>query len=129
MAMKGLHALLQALPSSHTAPLALTGLEHVPVAGSQVPALWHESLAELALAGLEHVPVALSQVPALWHWSGAEQVTGLVPAQAPFWQESLWVQASPSLQAEPLALAGLEHVPVAVSQVPALWHWSEALQV
>src|SRR5947207_1635284 len=48
--------------------------------------------------------------------------------QAPAWQESLWVQASPSLQALPLGLVGLEQVPLAGSHVPATWHWSRAAQ-
>src|SRR3989442_1398430 len=41
---------------------------------------------------------------------------------------SVWVQALLSLQALPFALAGLEDAPVVVSQVPATWHWSEAVQ-
>jgi hypothetical protein len=44
-------------------------------------------------------------------------------------QESAVVQALPSSHEEPSALAGLEHVPVLVSQVPAEWHWSDAVQV
>ena len=48
--------------------------------------------------------------------------------QEPFWHVSPLVQASPSLQAAPFVLAGLEQVPVAGSQVPATWHWSEAVQ-
>ena len=36
------------------------------------------------------------------------------------------MQALPSLQVEPLSFVGFEHVPVAVSQVPASWHWSSA---
>lgn len=44
--------------------------------------------------------------------------------QTPAWHVSFWVQASPSLHGEPLALAGLEHTPVAGLQVPASWHWS-----
>jgi hypothetical protein len=39
----------------------------------------------LALAGLEHVPLAGSQVPALWHWSDAVQTFG-VPVHTPDWQ-------------------------------------------
>src|SRR5205814_19761 len=70
-----------------------------------------------------------SHVPATWHWSEAVQVTGLLPTQLPPWQVSLCVQALPSLQAVPLAAAGLEHSPVAGSHVPASWHWSEAVQV
>src|SRR5258705_469962 len=50
-------------------------------------------------------------------------MTGLVPTQAPAWQVSDWVQASPSVQALPLGLVGFEQVPVAASQVPAAWQW------
>jgi hypothetical protein len=57
------------------------------------------------------------------------QTTGLPPTHTPDWQVSVWVQALPSLQAVPSALDGLEHVPVAGSQVPATWHWSEAVQM
>jgi hypothetical protein len=39
------------------------------------------------------------------------------------------VQALPSLQAAPFALAGFEQFPLVASQVPALWHWSDATQV
>src|SRR2546428_8556493 len=53
---------------------------------------------------------------------------GLVPVQAPLWQVSVCVQALPSLHAVPLLAFGLEHWPVAVLQVPATWHWSEAVQ-
>jgi hypothetical protein len=45
-------------------------------------------------------------------------VTGFAPAQAPDWQVSVWVQAFPSLQLVPFGLAGFEHWPVPVSQVP-----------
>jgi hypothetical protein len=40
----------------------------------------------------------------------------------PDWHVSVWVQALPSEQELPLAFAGLEHAPVVVSHVPALWH-------
>ena len=83
----------------------------------------------LALAGLEHWPDVVSQEPTLWHWSDAVQVTGLAPVHVPDWQASVWVQALPSLHDVPFALAGLEHWPVAESQVPASWHWSDAEQV
>src|SRR5438034_1268517 len=56
-------------------------------------------------------------------------MTGLLPVQTPLWQLSVCVQALPSLQALPLAFAGFEHVPVAGLQVPAAWHWSEAVQM
>src|SRR5207245_1666913 len=145
------------LPSSHVVPSGLAGLEQLPVAGSHVPASWHWSSAvhttELppvqvpawqvsvwvqaspsvhavpsALAGVEQWPVAGSQVPASWHWSWAVQTTGFVPVQLPPWQASVWVQASPSLQAAPLGLAGFEHWPVAGSQAPTSWHSSWAVQ-
>src|SRR5437879_3587963 len=48
--------------------------------------------------------------------------------QAPAWQVSVCVQASPSVQALPPVLFGLEQVPLAGSQVPATWHWSRAVQ-
>src|SRR5205823_1283625 len=73
-------------------------------------------------------PLTASQVPALWHWSEAVQVTGVPAVQAPCWQVSPWVQALPSLQAEPSALAWLEQVPVVGSQTPT-WHGSEPAQV
>src|SRR5439155_513788 len=141
----------------HVVASARAGLEQVPVVGSQEPAAWHWSAAEqttglaptqappwqvsvrgpacralqevaLAEAGLEQVPVGGLQLPAAWHWSEAEQTTGLAPTQAPPWQVSVRVQTVPSLQAVPLALAGLEQVPVMGLQLPAAWHWSEAAQ-
>src|SRR5439155_1562395 len=138
-------------------PLLAFGLEHWPVAVLQVPATWHwseavqttglvpvqvplwqvsvcvqgltseERVAGLGF-GLEQWPVAVSQGAATWHWSEAVQTTGLEPVQVPLWQVSVWVQALPSLHAVPLLAFGLEHWPVVVSQVPATWHWSEAVQ-
>jgi hypothetical protein len=90
---------------------------------------WQESLCVHALpslqalpfafAGFEQVPELGLQLPAVWHWSLALQVTGFVPAQAPFWQVSVCVQAFPSLHDVPLAATGFEHVPVLGLQVPA----------
>ncbi len=140
---------VQALPSLQAVPLLAFGLEHRPVAVLQVPAVWHwsEAVQTTGLApvqvplwqvsvwvqalpslhavpllafGLEHWPVAVSQVPATWHWSSAVQTTGFEPVQVPPWQVSVCVQRSPSLQAAPLPFGGLEHRPVAGSQVPAL---------
>src|SRR5207249_6719656 len=148
---------VQALPSLQALPLAFAGFEHVPAAGLQLPTTWHWSEAvqttgllpvqtplwqvsvcvqalpslqvlPLVFAGFEHVPVVGEQVPAVWHWSKAVQTTGLLPVQTPLWQVSVWVQALPSLQVLPLAFAGFEHVPVVGEQVPAVWHWSEAVQ-
>ena len=87
---------VQALPSSQALPSGFAGFEHEPVAGSQVPASWHES--------------------------AAAQVTGFMPEQVPPWQVSVWVQALPSSQVAPSGLAGFEHSPVAGSQLPMVWH-------
>jgi hypothetical protein len=57
-----------------------------------------------------------------WQLSLAVQTTRFEPTHVPAWQVSVCVQALPSLQAVPLALAGLEHMPVAGSHVPGLWH-------
>jgi len=92
---------VQALPSSQGAPVGLAGLLHDPVAGLQVPAVWH--------------------------WSEGVHTTGFEPTQAPAWQVSVSVQLLPSLQGAPLGLAGLLQAPVALLQVPAVWHWSEAV--
>ena len=46
-------------------------------------------------------------------------MTASLPVQAPFWQVSVWVQASPSLQKAPFRLGGSEHVPVTGLQMPA----------
>src|SRR6185503_15288536 len=81
-----------------------------------------------AAAGFEHTPVPMSQIPATWHWSSAVQTTGAPLVQGPDWQLSLCVQAFPSLQAVPSAAGGFEHTPVPVSQSPATWHWSSAVQ-
>src|SRR5207244_1899277 len=129
------------------------GLLQVPVAGSQVPAVWHVSSAvqttgfaptqapaaqasvcvqalpssqplPSGLAGLLQPPVAGLQTPAVWHWSAAVHTTGFPPTQAPASQESVRVQGLPSSQRAPLSLAGLLQPPVAGLQTPAVWHWS-----
>src|SRR5207245_10110195 len=82
----------------------------------------------LVCAGFEQGPVPGVQVPPVSHWSEAVQTTGVLPLHTPLWQVSVCVQALPSLQVLPLAFAGFEHVPVAGLQVPAVWHWSEAVQ-
>jgi len=148
-------AVVHALPSLQAVPLATGGFEQAPVSGLQVPAVWHWSGAGQTTAvpwqpppwqlsavvqalpslqavpfgagGFEQAPVAGSQVPARWHWSDAGHVTA-VPAQTPAWHVSPVVHALPSLQAVPLAATGLGQVPVAGSQVPATWHWSDAGQ-
>src|SRR5206468_3848376 len=147
---------VQALPSSHRAPLGLAGLLQAPVAGSQVPAVWHwlaavhttglaptqapaaqvsvcvQALASshgapLSLAGLLQTPVAGLQAPAVWHWSAAVHTTGLAPTQAPAAQVSVCVQALPSSHGAPLGLAGLlERTSVGLGET-AGWHGAAAV--
>jgi hypothetical protein len=88
-----------------------------------VQALLSEQAVPSGLAGLEHSPVAGSQVPASWHWSEAVQVTGSSPTQVPSWQVSVLVQALPSLQAVPFGLGCFSHSPVVGLQTPTV-HWS-----
>src|SRR3989454_515672 len=131
-------------------------LPYPPLSRSHVPATWHWSRAvqvtgllptQLPLwqvsvcvqglpsvhgvpfvaVGLEQLPVAGLHVPATWHWSRTVQVTGVLPTQLPLWQGTVCVQALPSVQGVPSALAGLLQAPVTGSQVPAVWHWSEAV--
>src|SRR5947199_269476 len=147
---------VQALPSSHGAPLSLAGLLQTRVAGLQAPTGWHWSAAvhvtglaptqmpaaqasvcvqalpsshgaPSSLAGLLQTPDAGLQTPAVWHWSAAVHTTGFAPTQAPAAQVSVCVQASPSSQGVPSSCAGSEQVPVAGLHVPAAWHWSEGV--
>src|SRR5207249_1669732 len=147
---------VHASPSSQRAPLSLAGLLQAPVAGSQVPAVWHWlaavhttgfaptqapawqvslcvhalaslQLVPLGLAGLLQTPVAGLQAPAVWHWSAAVHATGLAPTQVPARQVSVCAQALPSSHGVPLGLAGLLQTPVAGLQPPAVWHWSAAV--
>ena len=78
--------------------------------------------------GFEQTPVVVSQTPATWHWSDAVQTFAVPPVQAPAWQASPVVQALLSLQVVPFGAVGFEQVPSAGLQVPATWHWSDAVQ-
>src|SRR5206468_729296 len=111
----------QRVPSGSAVPPVHTPAWHVSAVVHALPSL---HAVPSGLAGLEHVPVAGSHVPASWHWSWAVQVTGLLPVQVPLSHVSLWVQAFPSVHAVPSAFVGFEHIPVAGSHVPASWHWS-----
>src|SRR5207249_3635517 len=146
---------VQALPSSHGAPLSLAGLLQPPEAGLQTPAVWHWSAAvhttglaptqapaaqvsvrvqaspsshgaPSSLAGLVQTPVAGLQAAAVWHWLAAVHATGLAATQAAAEQVSVRVQALPSSHGAPSSLAGLVQPPVAGLQTPAVWHWSVA---
>src|SRR5206468_12605846 len=92
---------VQALPSSHGAPLSLAGLLQTPDAGLQAPTAWH--------------------------WSAAVHTTGLAPTQAPAAQVSVCVQALPSSHGAPLGLAGLlERTSVGLGET-AGWHGAAAV--
>jgi hypothetical protein len=54
--------------------------------------------------------------------------TGFSPRHVPERQRSVRVQALPSLQTLPFALAGFVHAPVAMSQAPGRWQSSDAVQ-
>lgn len=43
--MTALQIPAEQLPALHDVPSAFFGLEHVPLAGSQAPTVWHSSLA------------------------------------------------------------------------------------
>jgi hypothetical protein len=136
----------------------LAGFEQTPVPVLHVPAVWHWSdavhvtgfdpvqvpdwhvsvcvhafpsahVVPSALAGFEQTPVPVLHVPAVWHWSDAVHVTGFAPVHVPDWHVSVCVHAFPSVHVVPFALAGFEQTPVPVLHVPAVWHWSEAVQV
>jgi hypothetical protein len=108
-----------------------TGLlpTHTPAEHESVCVHLSPSSHEPVRTGLLHLPVWVSQVPALWHWSLGVHETALPPTHAPDWHVSDWVQALPSLQTVPSVLLGLEQAPVLLSHVPTSWHWSLALQV
>ena len=113
-------------------------LQDTPVPAVHTPA-WQdlgvqESLLQLvpfAEVGYEHWPVLGVQVApvVVWHSGGELQATGDAPVHTPDWQVSTVVQAFPSSQPEVSGFAGFVQTPVVVLQVPALWHWSEAVQV
>jgi len=92
---------VQALPSSHAAPLVRVGLEQRPVLGSQVPAAWHWSL-------------AAQVTPTQWS----------TPAQTPAVQTSPAVFGLPSLHTEPFGWTVPLHT-LAADPV----HWSFTVHV
>jgi len=72
------------------------------------PSLPEEILIEypVKLFSARHQPTAVG------HGVGPAPDSGLVPVQVPAWQESVGVQALPSLQVKPSAWVGFEHKPV-----------------
>ena len=90
-------------PASHASPVvqASSSLQEVP----------------FALGATEQAPSDGLQTPTVQSPS-AGQLFGLAPAQEPDWQESVWVQALPSLQEVPFASAVDTQSPVSWSQLP-----------
>jgi hypothetical protein len=68
-----------------------------------VQALSSVQLEPSVLTGSEHAPDDGLQVPTSWHEFEAVHVTGFVPVQVPDWQVSTCVQALSSLQVLPVA--------------------------
>jgi hypothetical protein len=68
--------------------------------------------------GLEHWPVCGSQVPALWHSSCAVQVTAVPPTHEPLSQTDPCVQSWPSSHNAP-SLPGSEQNVAHTSEVPS----------
>jgi hypothetical protein len=104
----------------------VTGLDPVHVPLWQLSASVHAfpslQLVPFAAVGFEQAPVAGLQVPAVWHSSSAVQVTALDPVHVPLSHESVCVHALSSLQLVPFAAPGLEQAPVLALHVPATWH-------
>jgi hypothetical protein len=95
---------------------------HVSVWVQAFPSL-HGAVLLVCVQPLEgSQPSSVHGLPSLQ--SGAGPLT-----HAPPWQVSPCVHALLSLQLVPFGLAGFEQTPVCASQVPATWHWSEAVQV
>src|SRR5438876_1181443 len=122
------------LGSHVSRPLQKTSSSQTTGCPVQLPLLQVSSVVHLLLSSqgavlglLTHSPVPGSQLSSV-QTLPSSQFGGGPPTQLPFWQASSVVQALPSLQAVPLGFAGFEHLPVAGSQVPAVWHWSEAAQ-
>jgi hypothetical protein len=103
-----------------------------PLPGTQAPLVQASATVQLfpslqlvpsAFLGLLQVPVNGSHTPAPKHCEASGQVTGLAPVHTPATQVSTAVHRLASLQVVPFGLVGVEHWPVAGSQVPAVWHW------
>src|SRR5262245_51225070 len=75
----------------------------------------------LAFTGDEHIPVAGSQVPASWQASRGAHVVALPAVQVPPWQVSACVQPLPSLQAAPLER--VPQMPSTVAPAVTLQAW------
>ena len=110
-AVHGLESLqTSGVPGVHTPPW------HISAPLQALPSL---QLVPSDTGGFEQVPVAGSQVPALWQASWAVQTTPGPGIQTPLVHWSFCVHGLPSSHAVPSETGGFEQVPVAGSQVPA----------
>ncbi|MEP6652283.1 MAG: hypothetical protein ABJA82_02935 [Myxococcales bacterium] len=95
---------LHGFVSAHDVPAAFATGAGQPVAGTHAPTVWHPSApAHVSGVPATHVPVALHVSVPLHRFVSAHDV--------------------------PAAAFGLEQVPVLVSQTPAVWQASRAVQV
>jgi hypothetical protein len=95
----------------------------------EIETQWSVVVAHPGMGALgEQRPLVGSQVPAVWQESLAVHVTGLDPAHAPPWHAYAWLHLLVPRHAVPLAAVGFEHVPVPGSQMPTTWQPSLALQ-
>jgi hypothetical protein len=82
-----------------------------------------------AALGFEQIPVAGLQVPATWHWSLAVQTFVVPGLHAPAWHVSPVVQALPSSHSVPFALGrGDEQVDAAPSFVVLVIKQTDSMQ-
>src|SRR5439155_15750734 len=108
-------------------PLQMTSSSQTTGCPVQLPLLQVSSVVHLLLSSqgavlglLTQLPVPGSQLSSV-QTLPSSQFGGGPPTQLPFLQASSVVQASPSLQAVPLAFAGVGHVPLGGLLGPGVW--------
>jgi hypothetical protein len=115
----------QAIPTAHVrvGPIMHTPFWQLSVVHRLLSTL---QAVPLVLLIRVHIPVAASQLPAIWQ-AVSGQGTAPAPTHMPAWapppQLSVGVQALPSLQLVPGSLFGTLHTPSAGSQAAGSWHW------
>ena len=91
-----------------------------------VQALWSSQVVPSGSVAVTHWSSKSSQLP-VWH-SLPPQVRPVWRTQWPDWHHAVFVQNLPSSQSDSSGRTLEEQVPVDGLQVPALWHWSKAVQ-
>src|SRR5262245_53185093 len=115
-------SLPETTPSPHTATVLHTPEVQVPAMPPVVHAV------PSGATGLEQ-PLPLVQVPARRQGCAGVETAGGPGVQLPFWQVSLSVQVSPSLQEVPLLALLRAQVPVEGLQAPLTLHAGGGAQV